>query len=583
MTLRPQIGRYTLTRRLGVGGMGEVWMGQREALGGAAKRVAIKLMNSDKARDPNMRAMFLEEARLSMQLHGANIVQVFDADETEDQLCYMVMEWIEGLDLAQLMKKLASRGERLSDAQVGFVIGEVLKALALAHELVVDGVPRTVIHRDVSPQNVMISIHGEVKLMDFGIARVSSEETSGLHVKGKLRYMPPEQLRGETRQPTLDLFAVGAMLHELLDGVRFRSKVIDEGQLFGMVIDGSYPPMVRAAETVPEGLEALRRGLLEPLAQARIPSARAAFRQLSAWPGYRDARFELDELVRHVLSTATTTIAAAPESAYDASTRSVVTRPSAVTRPASQPRVVVHGHTQLAPSPFDSQATEPSATGHAGASMSVSDRLPATEPSLTHSRQLAPAPAVTPARFPVPLAVGLAGGGLLCVAGALSLVLVSGTKDDLQSEVPPTAEVASNPSPSGPAPDLASQPQPEEPPTVEKPESEPEPEPEPEPEQTPIAPTVKPPDPEKPKKQPVSRTKVTMRLSSGTNWAEVVVGRRSYVLDNFATKQHTLRLRPGTQTFSYRTKAGAPMKTTRLTIPEETLTLEFSPSGVESK
>ncbi|MCA9683050.1 MAG: serine/threonine protein kinase, partial [Myxococcales bacterium] len=195
--------------------MAEVWMGRRTAMGGASKTVAIKLMAAKVAHEPEFRRLFTSEARLSMLLNNSNIVQVFDVGEEQGE-CYMVMEWVDGLNLSQLCKRLSVAGERLPPVVSVYVIAEVLRALSYAHSVRTDE-GSVIVHRDVSPQNVMISTNGEVKIMDFGIARVASEDTSGVHVKGKLRYMPPEQLRGETREPTLDLFAVGAMLHELLD------------------------------------------------------------------------------------------------------------------------------------------------------------------------------------------------------------------------------------------------------------------------------------------------------------------------------------------------------------------------------
>lgn len=292
-----QVGPYILTRRLGVGGMGEVWAGRRTHGTGAYKTVAVKLLAPGRAHDENSRRMFDEEARLSMLLCNSNIVQVFDIGE-DAGVCYMAMEWVDGLNLDELGEIIRERGEVIPLPIVGYVVGEILKALAYAHDLEHEGKLLTIVHRDISAHNVMISVAGEVKLMDFGIARVASEATSGVHVKGKLRYMPPEQLRGDTRAPTIDLFAVGAILHELLDGRRFRSGVVDEARLYGMVLDGEIPPLTCPAHRVPPKLEALRTGLLEAKSEDRIQSAREAHRYLSDWAGYRDAKFELQDLVR---------------------------------------------------------------------------------------------------------------------------------------------------------------------------------------------------------------------------------------------------------------------------------------------
>src|SRR5688572_26073601 len=221
--------------------MAEVWMGRRAAMAGASKAVAIKLLAREVVDDPTYREMFLEEARLSMLLTNSNVVQVFDCGEVAGE-CFMVMEWVDGLNLAELTQKMQQGGEQLSVAVSAHVIGEVLRALAYAHGLHHDGVEATIVHRDVSPHNVLVSISGEVKLADFGVARLAREETSGLHVKGKLRYMAPEQLRGRSREPTVDLYAVGAILHELVEGKRFRA-TRDEADLYAQVLSGEYSPL----------------------------------------------------------------------------------------------------------------------------------------------------------------------------------------------------------------------------------------------------------------------------------------------------------------------------------------------------
>lgn len=294
-----QLGTYSLVRKIASGGMAEVWMGRRTAMGGASKTVAIKLLASHLAENPVYRRMFVDEARLSMMLSHSNLVQVFDVGEQSGR-SYLVMEWVDGLDLARLIACMRDAGEPIDFKIIAHVIGEVLRGLAYVHEL--GGDERTaIVHRDISPHNVLLSVSGEVKISDFGVARLSTEETSGLHVRGKLRYMPPEQVRGESKDPTIDLFAVGALLHELLDGVRFRAG-LERDELFGMVLTGRVPDLQR--EDVPLELLKLREGLLMADRLARIPSASQALALLRGWSGYRNVSDEVAVLVRRFVGVA---------------------------------------------------------------------------------------------------------------------------------------------------------------------------------------------------------------------------------------------------------------------------------------
>ena len=287
-----QLGTYSLVRRIASGGMAEVWMGRRLAMGGAAKTLAIKLLAAHLAENPVYRRMFVDEARLSMMLNHSNLVQVFDVGEQGGR-SYLVMEWVDGLDLSRLIAALRESGERLDVGLVAHVVAEILRGLAYAHEL--GGDRGAIVHRDISPHNVLLSVSGEVKISDFGVARLSSEETSGLHVRGKLRYMPPEQALGKSRAPTVDLFAVGAVMHEALSGRPFRGDVEPE-QLFQAVVQGEMPPLGR--DDVPPELLAVLDGLLRPSRHERFASAEQALEALHRWPGLRSASDELAALAR---------------------------------------------------------------------------------------------------------------------------------------------------------------------------------------------------------------------------------------------------------------------------------------------
>ncbi len=271
-------------------------MARRSAMG-ASKTVAVKLLGSSMADNPLFRRMFIDEVRLSMMLNHSNLVQVFDVGINDGRF-YLVMEWVDGLDLGRLAAYMRDAGERLSTTTVAYVVGEVLRGLAYLHGLGARD-EQTIVHRDISPQNVLVSVSGEVKIGDFGVARMSNEETSGTHVRGKLRYMPPEQIRGESKHPTLDLFAVGALLQELLDGVIFRGGLARD-HLFGAVLVGEVPPVLRT--DVPEVLLELRNRLLAADPTLRLQSAREALELLRSWSGYRDVSDELAEVVRRAIA-----------------------------------------------------------------------------------------------------------------------------------------------------------------------------------------------------------------------------------------------------------------------------------------
>ncbi|HLT39739.1 MAG TPA: serine/threonine-protein kinase [Enhygromyxa sp.] len=588
-----KLADYTLTRRLGVGGMGEVWMGRREALGGAAREVAIKLLSPERATNVEARRMFLDEARLSMLLRNSNIVQVHDVAEVADGTCYMVMEFVEGLNLAELSDKLRRAGEAMPDSIIAFIIGEVLKGLAHAHELRHEGQHKTVVHRDVSPHNVMLSVFGEVKIMDFGIARMASEDTSGVHVKGKLRYMPPEQLRGETREPTLDLFAVGAMLHELLDGVKFRSNVIDEGRLFGMILDGEIPALQRPADSIPKELDELRQKLLAASPKERIQSARQAFRQLSFWPGYRDTRFELDELVRRYVGHSEPQAAIAGTAVlpppFEDPPPPVVEPASAVPLPVAAPAEAAGSFTgwdTRAPEeatatallPLEGSDTDIARVRDSGTNTAVASRKPTPASGLGNKSKL--------------ISAALAIVGLVFVVLGANAMFGGDEPEVARADEHETGE----PEPEPEQPPAAEQPA-EVPETVEPPPAvEPEPPPpvvaEPEaagevlevleekPAEQPQAEPVgeEPPKPKKDSKPepPVTKTKVAISLGPGVAWAEVKIGGRTFELDAFAGKGASTRLSPGSHAVSCRMQVnGAWQSAGRVSIPEGQATMRL--------
>ncbi|MBX7082043.1 MAG: protein kinase [Nannocystaceae bacterium] len=298
------VGGYELLREIGRGGMAEVWVA-RKAGSSAGKFVAIKMILPHYCGDERYSRMFATEAQVASPLSHSNIVQVFDEGEDHGR-SYLVMEWVDGTDLSRfepLMLELQQRDPYLRLRATAYIVGQVLHGLGYAHALSDhDGQQLGIVHRDISPHNVLVSVSGDVKVTDFGIAHRMIDETAGVDVKGKLRYMPTEQLAGRSHAPTVDLFAVGAILHELLDGRRFRHDADDHIALYHSVISGRVPEL--SVTDVPPELEALRVALLQPEARDRPQSAEQALVMLKRWSGYAEMKTELAALCQQVTGVA---------------------------------------------------------------------------------------------------------------------------------------------------------------------------------------------------------------------------------------------------------------------------------------
>ncbi|HEX8114380.1 MAG TPA: serine/threonine-protein kinase, partial [Kofleriaceae bacterium] len=211
------LGRYELLRPLARGGMAEVYLARRRAAG-IEKWLVVKRMRPERSGDPRFLDLFVREARLSMSLAHQNIVPVFDFGRIDDQV-FLAMERVEGKDLGSSLSRAADH--RLPPLLAAFVAAECCQALDYAHQRKgPDGVALGIVHRDVTPRNVLLSWAGEVKLTDFGIAALAGDATSRL--LGTPQYMAPEQARSEPIDPRADIYAVGLVLREAIIGVRSR-------------------------------------------------------------------------------------------------------------------------------------------------------------------------------------------------------------------------------------------------------------------------------------------------------------------------------------------------------------------------
>ncbi len=213
------LGRYCLTEEIGRGGMAVVYGGFARGEHGFRKPVVIKRIHPHLTRRAPFVQMLVREAMLTVRLDHPNVVQVLELGRVEDDY-FLVMERVDGCDLAQLLAAAASAGVHVPPRLAAHVAREVLAALHHAHRARgEDGDALGVVHRDVSPSNVMIGHDGRVRLTDFGVARTSLHESRG-GLKGKLAYMSPEQARGEAVGPRCDLYATALVLVELLTGRR---------------------------------------------------------------------------------------------------------------------------------------------------------------------------------------------------------------------------------------------------------------------------------------------------------------------------------------------------------------------------
>ncbi len=251
-----RFGKYIILDRVSAGGMAEVYRA-KEAADGISRLVAIKRMSNAAANDPAMVPMFVDEAKVASRLMHPNIAQTLELGRIEQSL-YIAMELVWGRDLNAIIKSCRSMRVQLPHALTCYIVSKAAEALDYAHNaLGPDGRPMRLVHRDVSPHNVMVDYEGEVKLIDFGIAKADSRsnKTAAGVIKGKFAYMAPEQAAGGTIDRRADIFALGILLYELLSGER----AFDGSSAFSIFdkVANHQPPRLSDVADVPDALEAV--------------------------------------------------------------------------------------------------------------------------------------------------------------------------------------------------------------------------------------------------------------------------------------------------------------------------------------
>jgi serine/threonine protein kinase len=279
---RRTVGRYRLYEAIAAGGMATVHYGRMQGPVGFARTVAIKRLHPEYARDPEFVAMFMDEARLAARVHHPNVVQTLDVVLCEGEL-FLVMEYVPAVALSHLLQSAQARGERAPAAVAAAIVADVLRGLHAAHEATdEEGHPLDIVHRDVSPQNILLGTDGNARVLDFGVAKATgraAQATREGQVKGKFAYMAPEQVTNVCVTRQSDIFAASIVLWEALTGRRlFQAE--SEPALLARVLSG---PIEAPSTVVPElgGVldGVVLRGLSRDLS-ARYVTARDMVRDL---------------------------------------------------------------------------------------------------------------------------------------------------------------------------------------------------------------------------------------------------------------------------------------------------------------
>jgi serine/threonine protein kinase len=292
-----KLGRYTLIRRLGVGGMGEVYLAKAEGAANFTKQVAIKRILPHLARNEESVAKFIDEAQIMVQLHHGNIVPVIELADEDGEL-FLVTEYVPGRDLKSVLRAMRKRSISMPPDLALLLIRQVCAGLDYAHRKIgADGIPLGIVHRDISPSNIVLGAGGEVKLIDFGIARgrgLLHQSVSGT-LQGKFIYMSPEQADGRTLDSRSDLFSTGLVLYELLSGVRpFEGK--SETETLRHVRQGEVSEVIQHRPDLPISLNNLAMRALKKDVDARYQTADEFGRSISHYLALNESSANAEQI-----------------------------------------------------------------------------------------------------------------------------------------------------------------------------------------------------------------------------------------------------------------------------------------------
>jgi serine/threonine-protein kinase len=268
------VGRYRIFGEIASGGMATVHYGRLVGPAGFSRTVAVKRLHPQYAKDSEFVAMFLDEARLAARVQHPNVVPTLDIVATDSEL-FLVMEYVQGETLARLVRTMHDRGARMPPSIAATIVAQALHGLHAAHEAKNEhGAALGIVHRDVSPQNVLVGVDGVARVLDFGVAKAAFrlQTTREGQLKGKLAYMAPEQLGGQVDRLT-DVYAAGVLLWEALTSQRLY-EASNEGQLLQLVLKGRPDRPSKHAPDLPEAFDAIALRALELDPKKRFQTAR---------------------------------------------------------------------------------------------------------------------------------------------------------------------------------------------------------------------------------------------------------------------------------------------------------------------
>jgi serine/threonine protein kinase len=287
-----KINAFTLVRQLGAGGMGETWEAVRVVGSEFEQRVAIKVADPESLRSKEGMDLFRREASLAASLRHPNIAAVLDVDE---HLGCIICELVEGADLRAVLR--ASPNGTLNASVVVLLLSQLARGLSHAHRRVLHGKLSPVVHRDMSPGNVVIDYDGNLKIVDFGIAKAIASADISETIKGKLSYMAPEQAMGTRVDGRVDQYAVGVMAYEAIAGMRPNDGTHD-GETLANILSGKHMPLSQRGCDLPEGLDDVIERMLRVTPDQRFPTMDGVIDALEPYAPPMTAHRELAEIVQ---------------------------------------------------------------------------------------------------------------------------------------------------------------------------------------------------------------------------------------------------------------------------------------------